>query len=558
MDLSGAPATAPVKKPFWKRVLKWCLWGLALFIVLIASIAGTGWWLIKKGRMIPLFMQAQMKFGGNDPLERPWPDPTAANRAAPPVRRDAASLPDADALYQMTNVWDARLSFTAAEWKAMQPKTVPTWVQFDPPDGKFSLANTNASRNGLLGSLGLDLDWTQGRFEFGGVLFTNAAVRFKGNGTFLGALKSVKKPLKVDLARGVPGRELAGVRILNFGNLVADFSCLNDALAYEFFRDAGVPAPRTAFGHVTLSIEDRWQERPLGLYIMAENIDASFARRRFGSEGAAIFKPVTYDLFQNLGDDWSAYKSVYDPKTPITAAHQKQVMDTAKLVTDADDATFKERAASVFDFDEIARFVAVNVLISSYDGFLNNGQNFYMYIDPKTGKFGFIPWDLDLSWGSFFYVGTTEQREQASIDHPWVAEHRLLERLFAIPEFKTLYRQRLIEIYQRQFVPERLFARIDALAPVIRASLVNDADLRLTKFEEAIRDKWNPEAVEINMEMGAYRPAHQLKRFIVRRHENIQAQLDGKTEGVVFHDREMPEAKRGKKPADESAAAAPK
>ena len=41
------------------------------------------------------------------------------------------------------------------------------------------------------------------------------------------------------------GGEFAA-RLLNFVNLLADSSCLSDALAYEFFREAGCPAPRTA------------------------------------------------------------------------------------------------------------------------------------------------------------------------------------------------------------------------------------------------------------------------------------------------------------------------
>jgi len=112
------------------------------------------------------------------------------------------SIRSGSEFYQPTNVWDARIELTSAEWVAMQPRRVRAKPNLNPPDGKVLLSNTNATRNGLLGALGLDLKWTTGRVEFGGREFTNAGVRFKGNGTFLGAIRGVKKPLKVDLSKG--------------------------------------------------------------------------------------------------------------------------------------------------------------------------------------------------------------------------------------------------------------------------------------------------------------------------------------------------------------------
>lgn len=542
MDETGAMPVPKAKAPMWKRLLKVCLWAFAGVIALVLTLAGVVWWMSHTGRLVPLIMKAQVKMGENsqDPLERPWPDPTAAARVQPPLRRDVGSIRVTSDFYQPTHVWDARITLTAAEWAAMQPKSIRAKADFNPADGKFQLSNTNATRNGLLGAIGLDLEWTTGRVEFGGRDFTNAAVRFKGNGTFLGAIRSVKKPLKVDLSKGVKGRTLAGISTLNFGNLNGDFSCLCDTLAYEFFRTAGVPAPRTTFGHVTLSVENLWEARPLGLFVMVENVDAVFAQDRFGFDKMGLFKPVTYSLFDYLGEDWGVYKGIYDPKLALSDAQQRRVIETAKFVTQAADDEFGRRASEYFDFDEVARFVAVNSLISSYDGFLNNGQNFYMYLDPRSNRFGFIPWDLDRAWGEFPFTGTLEEKEQASIDQPWVADHRLLERLFAIPEFKALYKQRLGEIFREHFVPSRLQARVDALAPVVRAALANDSELRLAKFEESIRDDWSTDNPTGPADMSPNRAAHQLKRFFVRRHQHVQAQLEGKETGVVFRTREMP------------------
>src|SRR4029078_3953372 len=123
---------------------------------------------------------------------------------------------------------------------------------------------------------------------------------------------------KIELNRFEKEQRLAGVKTLNLANLVVDTSCLSDALGYEFFRESGIPAPRTAYSYLTLSVEGKMAAKPLGLYLLIEDVDSQFAAERFAGKKAAIFKPVTYDLFKDLGADWAAYVQIYDPKNKPT------------------------------------------------------------------------------------------------------------------------------------------------------------------------------------------------------------------------------------------------
>src|SRR5262249_9152707 len=154
-----------------------------------------------------------------------------------------------------------------------------------------------------------------------------------------------------------------------------------------------------------------------------------FALEHFRSKKTPIFKPVTYQLFEHIGDAWPAYEPIYDLKTAATDAQKSRVIDFARLVSFADKSEFARRLGEFLDLDEFARFLAGEVLLSCYDGLLSDGQNFYVYLDPKSNKFGFIPWDLDLAWGGFFLLGTEFERQRASLWHPWVGENRFLERV---------------------------------------------------------------------------------------------------------------------------------
>ena len=68
------------------------------------------------------------------------------------------------------------------------------------------------------------------------------------------------------------------------------------------------------------------------------------------------------------------------------------------------------------------KFIAANALLSNLDSYLGFGHNYYLYLIPRSNKFVFIPWDLDLSLATWPAVGTPEQLVQLSIRHPHSGE----------------------------------------------------------------------------------------------------------------------------------------
>ncbi len=465
--------------------------------------------------------------------------PETGLNAPPPVpsyngfEPDAHPVTSAAELYRTTNLWNIHLRFTEQQWKALGPNHVPPLSGFMQEDGRPLLRNPKAPRAGLAGVLGLDYPWSRGDVEFGGVTFTNVGIRYKGNGTFLNSMGTYKRPFKLDLNHEVKGQRLGGVSTINLGNLAADFSCLGDTLGYEFFREAGIPASHTAFARLFLTITGKTDHRLVGLYVMAENPDDTWAKAQFGTKGVGLFKPVTYELFADLGTNWSAYKEVYDPKTKLSHEQEERLMALTRFVTHASDDEFAAKLGDYFDFDEVARYFACEVLLSNYDGILSNGQNFLVYLDPRSNHFGFIPWDLDHSWGEFGYLGTADEREHASIWHPWLGQNRFLERLFAAPTFKAGYRQALEQLLATQFVPDRLKQRVDTLAPLIRPAVAEWSTNRLSRFDTAVSSKYYSGSRDGNPE-GPNHPVWQLKRFFENRAANVREQLDGKSEGVII------------------------
>ncbi len=191
----------------------------------------------------------------------------------------------------------------------------------------MNLQGAEGRRNGLASAAGIEFNYVHADLEFEGQNFKDVAVRYKGNGTFMQSRGSLKRSLKVDFNKFVKGQKLAGISKLNFHNNVTDASWMNEVLSHRLFRDAGVPASRTAYARVYVTVPGQFDKKYFGLYSLVEDVDNNFAEENFGARKGAIFKPVTPNPFASLGDDWKNYNQTYDPKTDLTSEQKQRVID---------------------------------------------------------------------------------------------------------------------------------------------------------------------------------------------------------------------------------------
>jgi spore coat protein CotH len=429
-------------------------------------------------------------------------------------------------------------------------------VTFTPPEGGrpgapggrgfgMNLQGAEGKRNGLASAMGIEFKYVHADMAFEGQVLKEVAVRYKGNGTFMQSRGSLKRSLKIDLNKYVKGRKLAGVVKLNLHNNVTDASWMNEVLSHRLFRDAGVPASRTAYARVYVTVPGKYEDKYLGLYSLVEEVDKNFAEERFGTRKGAIFKPVTPSLFSDLGDDWARYKQTYDPKTDLSEKEKRRVIEFAKFVTSADDAEFAAKLADYLDLEEFARFMSVTVWLSTMDSILGPGQNYYVYLDPGTRKFQFIPWDLDHSFGQFGMRGSQDQRENLSIYKPWQGENRFLERVFKVAAFKDLYLARLGEFNQSVFKPEKFFQQVDEIASVIRPAVSEESEVALERFNKVVAG----ESVEpagfggagpgaggprFGGPGGFFQAIKPIKGFVKARAQSVIDQVAGKPEGQTI------------------------
>ena len=202
------------------------------------------------------------------------------------------------------------------------------------------------------------------------------------------------------------------------------------------------------------------------------------------------------------------------------------MIDFCRLVTKADDAEFAKKLGEYIDIDEFARYLAVTVIVSDLDGILGMGQNMYLYLNSKTNKLIFIPWDQDHSFGQLGGSGP-DDRIQLNIQKPWDGQKRFLERIFRVESFKSLYLARIADLSKDQFRSERLDEQIVVLAALIRAAVKEESAQKLARFETVVAGK--PLANTGFFAFGP--PAPTVRIFVKDRSKSVADQLAGKSQG---------------------------
>jgi hypothetical protein len=276
--------------------------------------------------------------------------------------------------------------------------------------------------------------------------YPQVGLRKKG---FLGSLSEEKPSLKVKLDEYVPGQEIRGLDKLTFNNSQQDPSYLRQCLAYDMFRAAGVPAPRCNFAHVTLNGED------LGLFVHVESLDKEFLEKNFDDASGKMYEGT-------LSDFRPEYDGTFDLKTEDVEDDRAELDALVDALAEPDDSALLTRLEPLVDLDAFTTFWAMEVLTRHWDGYASNTNNFYIYADPDTGRFQFIPWGVDGAFGPnpLLPDGTAPP---ISV----FATGVLARRLYLHPQGQADYVDRLQSLLDSVWDEEELLASIDRYDEVI-------------------------------------------------------------------------------------------
>ncbi len=358
----------------------------------------------------------------------------------PAIATRTVSQTVSDPFFAIDRIHTVRITLTKEDWDALQPKAMAGFLQ-------------------------MDFEQRPATVEIDGKP-VDVRLRFKGNGTYMLSGGFLKRPFKLEPATGkafdLPGKPTK----VNLNNNIMDSSGLREAVAYDVFRRLGVPAPRTAFAKVVLNVPGVADKKTLGLYTVAEQVDDRFLAKHFGKAPTLVLKPEGA-VGMPKRNSWKDIEKMYDPKGKPTAADKRRFQGFLEFVHDASDAEFAANVGDWLDIDAFAKFLAGTVVTSSMDSILVGGHNYYVVLHPTTGKFYFLPWDLDLAFGGFPLAGADGVK--LSVDQPAIAQEVLIKRFLAVPRCKDRYRAACRQVADLMRSSEPLRKRLETVvAPVVK------------------------------------------------------------------------------------------
>lgn len=431
-----------------------------------------------------------------------------------------ADLPTdpAEGVFGPDKLWRLHLQISAENWQAMLPTQGLRFFgapQFGEESGKRADGGERREPAERRGGFKFDFRYVPASVELNGERFEQVGVRFKGNSSYGMVGNSPKRPFKIDFDRYVAGQTFHGLKMLNLTNNAFEPSQLRESLAFAAFRAAGIPAARTAFGEISLSVPGKFDRQFIGLYTLVEQVDKTFLKRHFVSSKGLLLKPEGIQGLPYLGADWQPYEEFYRPKTEATEDQKQRLIDLTRLLNFADDEDFAAQIDTLVNLDNFTRYIAVCSAIVNLDSFVGIGHNYYLYLDPADNRWVFLPWDLNGTFGALGLAGPIDRQIDWGADTPSTGYNRLVERVLAIPQWRDAYRARLREILDKASHPQVLGPLIDTLQRTARETLDREAQLPPPEL---------PGMWKMLMKLGEKPPV--TIDFITRREAALRAQLD--------------------------------
>jgi len=222
--------------------------------------------------------------------------------------------------------------------------------------------------------------YVEARFLWDG-LDIPVGVRLKGSSSMDSI--SGKPSMKVDFNHVVDGLELQGQKKLNLHNMAYDPMKVSEELTYGMWREAGLPASRTSYAHITLDGSD------YGLYSVVETPDDPFLKRWYDDPDGNLYENAENYCDLNRG------RGCFEAEEYDEGNHD--ALD--RFIAAATSTSDLSALTPLLDWDRYTGFLAMEAGIAHWDSYSFDQSNYRWYHEPTTDTWSLIPSSVDLGFG---------------------------------------------------------------------------------------------------------------------------------------------------------------
>ena len=247
-----------------------------------------------------------------------------------------------------------------------------------------------------------------------------------------------KKSFKVSFNEYIAGTKFKGLEKMNLIGQHNDPSALRHWRSLKTLYENGLISSRVSFVKLFINAEYK------GLYLNVEHLDDEFLQKRFVNDDGGNFYKCFWGADMNYwGSNPTSYYDTYELKTNTATNDYSGLIQFLAALNNTSDANFPCFIEENFDVELYLKTLATEVIVGHWDGYAVNKNNYYLYERPSDGKFVFIEYDLDNTFGiDWFGVdwSTNDVNNWHSSNRP------LVERLLSYPYYQDRFNAYLEEI----------------------------------------------------------------------------------------------------------------
>jgi spore coat protein CotH len=299
---------------------------------------------------------------------------------------------------------------------------------------------------------------------------------------------------------------LGGYRALTLLNAHADPTFLHSVLYLSLVKDY-LPALKANYMRVVINGES-W-----GVYVNQQRFNKDFLRDAFGTEDGIRFKSSNRSRGGGLsyqGESPDDYRRWYEIQSGDKDESWATLMAVAKVLHETPADQLKAKLDPIFNIDGALRYLALDIVMMSGDGYWLHGSDYNLYVDT-AGKLNILHHDTNEAFiaqgGGRGSTPNAEADPFVNTDDP---DKAMRMKLLAVPEFRATYLEYVRDIARDSLDWATIGPRVEAHRALIRADV--EADTRklysTEEFTTSVFGDGSPNP-----------PADTLRGFIQRRRE---------------------------------------
>ena len=286
-----------------------------------------------------------------------------------------------------------------------------------------------------------------------GVVFPNVGLRKKG---FLGSLSTTRPSLKIKLNHTDKDAGIEGLTNLTLNNNQQDISLMSQFMGYALFNAVDSPAPRCAYAKVTVN------GKSLGVYSHVETVRKSFLRRAFGTDDGTLYEGPYVDFYEGwLGS--------FERKTGKDGPGREKIQELIHVLK-SKDKNIEGAIGELVDLDTFYTFWVMEGLLGFWDSYSGNSNNFFIYLNPDTDKFHFLPWGADSLFTKHSKLEHhNNPRAPISVKTRGLLNHKLYQQKSG----RERYAKTMMSILENHWNETELLAEIDRIDAMVEPHLAD-------------------------------------------------------------------------------------